>query len=57
MSLHSTYDAMRHFADSWGLVAMAVTFTAFAFWPFRPGGRASNEAAARNIFKDEYDVD
>jgi len=57
MSLHSTYDAMRHFADSWGLVVMAVTFTAFAFWPFRPGGRASNEAAARNIFKDEYDVD
>ena len=57
MSLHSTYDAMRHFADSWGLVAMAVTFIVCAFWPFRPGASDSNEAAARNIFKDEYDVD
>ena len=57
MSLHSTYDAMRHFADSWGLLAMALTFILCAFWPFRPGASASNEAAARNIFKDEYDVD
>lgn len=57
MSLHSTYDAMRHFADSWGLVAMAVTFVICAGWPFRPGASASNDVAARTIFEDEYDVD
>lgn len=55
MSLHSTYDALRHFADSWGLVAMAVTFLVCAAWPFRPGARPMNDAAARNIFKDDYD--
>ena len=26
MSDHSTYDALRHLADSWGLVAMAAVF-------------------------------
>jgi cytochrome c oxidase cbb3-type subunit IV len=57
MSLHSTYDALRHFADSWGLLAMAVTFIVCAMWPFRPGAGPMNDAAARNIFKDEYDVD
>jgi cytochrome c oxidase cbb3-type subunit 4 len=55
MSLHSTYDALRHLADSWGLVAMAVVFVVCAAWPFRPGASASNDAAARNIFKDEHD--
>jgi cytochrome c oxidase cbb3-type subunit IV len=47
------YDAMRHFADSWGLVAMGVLFVAFAAWPFRPQSREDNEAAARMIFRDD----
>ena len=47
------YDALRHFADSWGLVAMAVLFVAFAGWPFRPKSREDNEAAARMIFRDD----
>lgn len=55
MSLHSTYDALRHFADSWGLVAMAVTFIVCGAWPFRPGAGRSNEAAANTIFRDESD--
>ena len=53
MSPANAYDAMRHFADSWGLVAMAVLFVAFAAWPFRPKSREDNEAAARMIFRDD----
>jgi len=52
VSAHSTYEAMRHFADSWGLVVMAVTFAGFAVWPFRPSARSANDEAARIIFKD-----
>ncbi|MET1756140.1 cbb3-type cytochrome c oxidase subunit 3 [Novosphingobium sp. RD2P27] len=53
MSLHSTYDALRHFADSWGLVAMTVTFIVCAGWPFRPGASSRNEAAARYILESD----
>lgn len=55
MSVHSTYDALRHFADSWGLLAMTMSFLALAAWPFRPGARQRNEDAANLIFKDETD--
>jgi len=56
VSLHSTYDALRHLADSWGLVAMLVAFVGFAVWPFRPGAREANENAARMIFEsDDHD--
>ena len=50
---HSTYELLRHFADSWGLVAMVVTFATFALWPFRPGAKRANDAAANMIFKDD----
>ncbi|MBV1691949.1 cbb3-type cytochrome c oxidase subunit 3 [Novosphingobium sp. G106] len=53
MSLHSTYDALRHLADSWGLVVMAAVFLAFAAWPFRPGAGDRNAAAARTIFESD----
>lgn len=53
MNAHSTYEALRHFADSWGLLAMTVTFVALAAWPFRPGARKDNEAAATMIFKED----
>ena len=53
MSLHSTYDALRHLADSWGLVVMTVVFIGLAAWPFRPGAQARNEAAARAIFESD----
>lgn len=55
MSLHSTYDALRHFADSWGLLAMLVVFVCLAAWPFRPGARDANHRAANLIFKDDRD--
>jgi cytochrome c oxidase cbb3-type subunit 4 len=55
VSDHSTYDALRHFADSWGLAAMFVTFLLLAAWPFRPGAREKNRRAAEMIFEDEDD--
>ena len=50
---HSTYELLRQFADSWGLVAMVVTFATCALWPFRPGAKRANDAAANMIFKDD----
>lgn len=55
MSDHSLYDNLRHLADSWGLAVMVVTFLAFALWPFRPGARRDNDAAANMIFEGEDD--
>jgi len=55
MSDHSTYEALRHFADSWGLLAMVIAFLAFVAWPFRPGGRDHNRDAANVIFKEDAD--
>ena len=55
MSGHSTYEMLRHLADSWGLLAMALTFLALVLWPFRPSARGRNEDAAHLIFKDDDD--
>lgn len=55
MSDHSTYDLLRHLADSYGLVALVVMFLVLAAWPFRPGARARNHEAANLIFKDDDD--
>jgi cytochrome c oxidase cbb3-type subunit 4 len=51
----STYQTATDFAEGWGLIAMLVVFLGFALWPFRPGARDRNEAAANVIFKDEND--
>jgi len=48
-----TYTAMRHFADSWGLLVMALFFVAVVLFAFRPGSRRSADEAARIPFKDE----
>ncbi len=53
MSDHSTYEALRHFADSWGLVVMVITFAVLCLWPFRPGASSRNEEAANAIFKED----
>ena len=55
MSGHSTYETLRHIADSWGLMAMLVVFLVLCAWPFRPGGKKRNDEAAQAIFRDEDD--
>lgn len=54
-----SYDQLRHLADSWGLVMMAVMFVVFVGWTFRPGAPARMQAAANMIFDDavENEVD
>ena len=53
MNAHSTYETLRHFADSWGLLVMLFVFLTLAAWPFRPGARNRNDEAARMIFKGD----
>jgi len=53
MSDHSTYDVLRHLADSWGLVAMMIVFLVLAAWPFRPGASQRNRDAANLIFDED----
>ena len=53
----STYDVLRHLADSWGLVVMSLVFLGLCLWPFRPGAKDTNRAVASMIFeKDNDDV-
>jgi cytochrome c oxidase cbb3-type subunit 4 len=48
-----SYESFRHFADSYGLLAMALVWLAFVGWAFRPGARTRNRDAANMIFKDQ----
>ena len=48
-----TYGTLRHFADSWALLAMVLGFAAVLVWVFRPGGRKVQDEAARQIFRNE----
>ncbi|WP_048649295.1 cbb3-type cytochrome c oxidase subunit 3 [Nitratireductor soli] len=47
------YTAMRQFADSWGLLFMAVFFVGAVLFAFRPGSRKNAEEAARIPLKDD----
>lgn len=53
MNAHSTYEAMRHFADSWGLAAMVLAYLGLMLWPFRPGLKDRNDSAANMIFAED----
>lgn len=47
-----TYEALRHFADSYGLTAMVGLYLLLCGWAFRPSLRQRNRDAAEMIFKD-----
>ncbi len=47
-----SYEALRHFADSWGLIAMGLFYLALCGWAFLPRNRNRNRDAADMIFKD-----
>jgi len=47
------YHTMREFADSWGLLAMALFFVGAALFAFRPGSRKAADEAARIPLEDD----
>jgi cytochrome c oxidase cbb3-type subunit 4 len=51
----SDYEKLRHFADSWGLLFMGLTFLVLVAWPFLPGSRGRNRSAATMIFDEDRD--
>lgn len=52
-----TYDDLRHLADSYGLVFMAIVFVGLIAWTFRKGARADYRRAAESIFEQEDRTD
>ena len=52
-----SYDALREFADSWGMVLMGLGFIAFCGWTFLPHVRDANRRAANSIFEDKETID
>lgn len=52
-----TYTAMRHFADSWGLVAMMLFFAAVILRLFGARARKHGDEAAQIPFKTYPDKD
>ena len=52
-----TYEALRHFADSWGLVAMTALFLVLTGWAFRRGAAPRNARAAHMIFDEKEPFD
>ena len=48
-----SYQAMRTFADSWGLVYMVAIFVIAVAWTFRPGSRRASDDAANIPFKED----
>lgn len=48
-----SYEALRHFADSWGFLVMTLAYLTLAGWAFLPRNRSRNEAAANMIFKED----
>ena len=52
-----TYDMMREFADSWGLVLMGVAFLTLVGWTFLRPVASGHRRAALSIFEREDEID
>ena len=51
-----SYDTMRQFADSYGLIFLGILFIGLIGWTFRRGARRDHARAANMIFEqDERD--
>ena len=51
--MHDTYNALRHFADSWGLLAMTLFFLGVVLWTFRPSARETYRDSANIPLRNE----
>ena len=47
------YNTLRTFADSWGLLAMALFFIGAVLFAFRPGSKASADEASKIPFVED----
>jgi cytochrome c oxidase cbb3-type subunit 4 len=47
------YNTLRHFADSWVLLVMALFFVGVILFAFRPGSRRQADDAANIPFKED----
>ena len=43
-----SYEALRHFADSWGLLLLTLIFGGVLLWVTRPGSRA--------LYRDQSEI-
>jgi cytochrome c oxidase cbb3-type subunit 4 len=48
-----SYDTLRHFADSWGLLAMTLSFLGVVLFALRPGARPAHADSAGIPFRNE----
>lgn len=48
-----TYDSLRHFADSWGLVILVVIFLIVVAFVFRPGSSKLYRHMSRLPLEDD----
>jgi cytochrome c oxidase cbb3-type subunit IV len=49
----SDYNSLRHFADSWGLLAMTLLFLGLVGFSFRRGASQRHHDAANMIFRPD----
>jgi cytochrome c oxidase cbb3-type subunit 4 len=52
-----SYNDLRHFADSYGLLFLGTLFVLLIAWTFRKGARRHHERAATMIFTEEDRTD
>jgi cytochrome c oxidase cbb3-type subunit IV len=53
MAMNVEYESMRQFADTWGLLVMALFFVGVLIFIFRPGARKASNDAAHIPFNEE----
>jgi cytochrome c oxidase cbb3-type subunit IV len=51
------YDSLRHFADSYGLLFLALVFVGVVAWTFRRNARGLHEQASMSIFENRDQPD
>jgi cytochrome c oxidase cbb3-type subunit 4 len=51
--MESTYQTMRTFADSWGLLYMFLVFVIVVIWTFRPGSKTNSVDSANIPFRED----
>ncbi len=49
----TTYETMRHFADSWMLLVLTGIFLLVVFFVFRPGSKSLYDSTSRIPLDDE----